>query len=103
MELERDLKERTAEKERTNEVRDGGRDPGVRRPGAGLSQSSASCVCVALFYIKPMESSWKRRQGFFCFGFESTAQPYSAWLEGTPTISIILMFWVGQLCISGPF
>ena len=25
-----------------NEVRDGGRDPGVTRPGAGLSQSPAS-------------------------------------------------------------
>jgi len=35
----RDLKEQSAGKEYTNEVRDGGRDPGVRRPGAGLSQS----------------------------------------------------------------
>ena len=38
----RDLKEQSAGKENTNEVRDGGRDPGVRRPGAGLSQSPAS-------------------------------------------------------------
>ena len=38
----RDLKELSAGKEHTNEVRDGGRDPGVRRPGAGLSQSPAS-------------------------------------------------------------
>jgi len=38
----RDLKEQSAGKEHTNEVRDGGRDPGVRRPGAGLSQSPAS-------------------------------------------------------------
>ena len=37
-----DLKEQSARKEHTNEVRDSGRDPGVRRPGAGLSQSSAS-------------------------------------------------------------
>jgi len=28
-----------AGKEHTNEVRGGGRDPGVKRPGAGLSQS----------------------------------------------------------------
>jgi len=34
-----DLKEQSAAKEHTNEVRDGGRDPGVMRPGAGLSQS----------------------------------------------------------------
>ena len=32
-----DLKEQSARKEHTNEVRDGGRNPGVRRPGAGLS------------------------------------------------------------------
>jgi len=38
----RDLKEQSAGKEHTNEERDGGRDPGVRRPGAGLSQSPAS-------------------------------------------------------------
>ena len=38
----RDLKEQSAGKEHTNEVRDGGRDPGVRRPGAGLSKSPAS-------------------------------------------------------------
>ena len=37
----RDLKEQSAGKERTNEVRDGGRDPGFRRPGSGLSQSPA--------------------------------------------------------------
>ena len=40
----RDLKEQSAGKEHTNEVRDGGRDPGVRRPGAGLSQSPASVL-----------------------------------------------------------
>jgi len=33
----RDLKELSAGKEHTNEVQGGGRDPGVRRPGAGLS------------------------------------------------------------------
>ena len=38
----RDLKEQSAGKEHTNEVRDGGRDPGVTRPGAGLSQSPVS-------------------------------------------------------------
>ena len=38
----RDLKRQSAGKEHTNEVRDGGRDPGVRRPGPGLSQSPAS-------------------------------------------------------------
>jgi len=38
----RDLKEQSAEKEHTSEVRDGGRDPGVRRPGAGRSQSPAT-------------------------------------------------------------
>jgi len=38
----RDLKERSAGKDHTNEVRDGGRDTGVRRPGAGLSQSPVS-------------------------------------------------------------
>jgi len=40
--ITRDLKELSAGKEHTNEVRDGGRDPGVRRPGAGLSQPPAS-------------------------------------------------------------
>jgi len=38
----RDLKEQSAGKGHTNEVRDGGRDPGVRRNGAGVSQSPAS-------------------------------------------------------------
>ena len=38
----RDLKGQSAGNEHTNEVRDGGRDPGVRKPGAGLSQSPAS-------------------------------------------------------------
>ena len=38
----RDLKEQSAGKEHTNEVRDGGCDPGVRRPGAGPSQLPAS-------------------------------------------------------------
>ena len=37
----RDLKAQSAAKEHTNEVRGGGRDPDVRRPGAGLSQSPA--------------------------------------------------------------
>ena len=37
----RDLKTQSARTEHTNEVRDGGRDPGVKRPGAGLSQSPA--------------------------------------------------------------
>jgi len=37
----RDLKALSAAKEHTNEERDGGRDPGVRRPGAGRGQSPA--------------------------------------------------------------
>jgi len=37
----RDVKARSAAKEHTNEVRSGGRDPDVRRPGAGLSQLPA--------------------------------------------------------------
>ena len=37
----RDLKALSAAKEHTNEVRGGGRDPGVKRPGAGLSLSPA--------------------------------------------------------------
>jgi len=37
----RDFKAPSAVKEHTNEVRGGGRDPGVRRPGAGLGQSPA--------------------------------------------------------------
>jgi len=37
----RNFKALSAAKEHTNEVRGGGRDPGVRRPGAGLGQSPA--------------------------------------------------------------
>jgi len=37
----RDLKALSAAKEYTNEERGGGRDPGVRRPGAGRSQFPA--------------------------------------------------------------
>jgi len=37
----RDLKALSAAKEHTNEERGGGRDPGVRRPGAGRGQLSA--------------------------------------------------------------
>ena len=37
----RDVKARNAAKEHTNEVRSGGRGPGVRRPRAGLGQSPA--------------------------------------------------------------
>ena len=37
----RDLKALSAAKEHTNEDRGGGRDPGVRRPGAGRSQLPA--------------------------------------------------------------
>jgi len=37
----RDLKALSAAKEHTNEERGGGRDPGVRRPGAGRSQLPA--------------------------------------------------------------
>jgi len=37
----RDLKALSASKERTNEERGGGRDPGVRRPGAGRGQLPA--------------------------------------------------------------
>ena len=37
----RDFKAPSAAKEHTNEVRGGGRDPGVKRPGAGLGRSPA--------------------------------------------------------------
>ena len=37
----RDFRAPSAAKEHTNEVRGGGHDPGVRRPGAGLGQSPA--------------------------------------------------------------
>jgi len=37
----RDLKAQSTAKEHSDEVRDGGRDPDVRRPGAGLGQSPA--------------------------------------------------------------
>jgi len=37
----RDLKAQSAAKDHSNEVRGGGRDPGVRRAGAGLGQSPA--------------------------------------------------------------
>ena len=37
----RDLKALSAAKEHTNEERGGGRDPGVRRPGAGRGQLPA--------------------------------------------------------------
>ena len=37
----RDLKALSAAKEHTNEMRGGGHDPGVRRPGAGRSQLPA--------------------------------------------------------------
>ena len=37
----RDFKAPSAVKEHTNEVQGGGRDPGVRRLGAGLGQSPA--------------------------------------------------------------
>ena len=36
----RDFQARSTAKEHTNEVQNGGRDPGISRPGAGLSQLS---------------------------------------------------------------
>jgi len=56
LKITRDFKARSAAKEYTNKVRSGGRDPGVRRPGAGLRQSPAhskfshaQCTFVCLF------------------------------------------------------
>jgi len=40
-----------AGKEHTNEVRGGGRDPGVKRPGAGLSQSPTRSKFFSLLLL----------------------------------------------------
>ena len=49
----RDLKALSAAKEHTNEERGGGRDPGVRRPGAGRGQLPArsKIFCAATYPI----------------------------------------------------
>ena len=49
----RDLKEQSAGKEYTKEVRDGGHDPGVRRPGAPCISVPCSWIffmCGKLFF-----------------------------------------------------
>jgi len=48
----RDLKALSAAKEYTDEERGGGRDPGVRRPGAGRGQRPARIGKPLKFYIK---------------------------------------------------
>jgi len=55
-----------AVKEHTNEVRGGGRDPGVRRPGAGLGRPTAhskffrAAMNLALFTVFLKIKKWKR-------------------------------------------
>jgi len=49
--ITRDLKARSAEKEHSNEVRGGGRDPGVGRPGAGPGRSPARSKFVRSFHF----------------------------------------------------
>jgi len=46
----RDLKALSATKEYTNEERGGGRDPGVRRPGAGRGQCVLFCFVLLTRY-----------------------------------------------------
>jgi len=61
----RDFKARSAAKEHTNEVRSGGRDPGVSGPGAGFGQSSTCSkfsraqfvVCLSL-YVSLFIKGW---------------------------------------------
>jgi len=69
----RDFKARSAAKEHANaklEVRSGGRDPGISRPGAGLGQSptrSKLSLCVFIFFcfIKPiLGNHYVRSRGF---------------------------------------
>jgi len=54
----RDFKAPSAAKEHTNEVRGGSRDPGVRRPGAGLGQSPARTKIfrAAMHFVLPFFS-----------------------------------------------
>jgi len=47
----RDSKAFSAAKEHTNEERDGGRDPGVRRPGAGRGQLPARLFESRVFFF----------------------------------------------------
>ena len=49
----REFKAPGAGKEHTSEVRGGGRDPGVRRPGSGLGRPTARSkfLCVLLCFI----------------------------------------------------
>jgi len=63
----RDFKGPSAAKEHTGEVRGGGRDPGVRRPGAGLGQSPARSrffraanFCPGFMALVTESSSWER-------------------------------------------
>jgi len=58
----RDLKALSAAKEHTNEERGGGRDPGVRRPGAGRGQLPARSkmflslqVCILIKKVSTFE------------------------------------------------
>jgi len=67
----RDLKALSAAKEHTNEERGGGRDPGVRRPGAGRGQlpfKSALFIWFRLIYV----SSIAIRIRFFSDGFSNS-------------------------------
>jgi len=47
----RDLKAQSAAKGHSSEVRGGGRDPGVGRPGAGPGRSPASSKFVRSFHV----------------------------------------------------
>ena len=56
----RDLKALSAAKEHTNKERGGGRDPGVRRPGAGRGQLPALALedlsCCNARFLPPLIS-----------------------------------------------
>jgi len=66
----RDFKARSAAKEHTNDVRSGGRDPGVSGPGTGLGQSPTHsklipCVFTCNFFLPGVRKQQRIRFAHF--------------------------------------
>jgi len=66
----RDFKAHSAAKEHTNDVRSGGRDPGVSGPGTGLGQSPTHsklipCVFTCIFFLPGVRKQQRIRFAHF--------------------------------------
>jgi hypothetical protein len=82
----RDLKAQSAAKEHSSEVRGGGRDPGVGRPGAGPGRSPASSKFVRSFLFFLFFFHWIK------FWHVRNPLPQSIRLR----LSVLVRHWAGQ-------